>query len=113
MNQGNIVCKLSMALMSGKPLITSWCSVWNEGMDPYCSAYLTSKMGPTTHSPHSLLTTWGLMILIWEFPTIRGPNIDQIAGLFLQGHPKKDPQFLDTAIKFWEGSTLNEPYINH
>ena len=34
----------------------------------------------------------------WEFPKIRGPNIDpQSIGLLLQGHPKKDPQFTETA----------------
>ena len=51
---------------------------------------------------------------IWEFQNLKDPNVDpKMVGLLLQGHRKGTPQFMETAMKFSEGSAPNWPYINH
>ena len=34
-------------------------------------------------------------ILVWKFPKVRGPDIDQS---LVFGHPQKDPEFTATAV---------------
>ena len=73
-------------------------------LKPTCTG-LRSSSGPTLGLcsqqlvPSYTLPDVPLRTVIWKIPKIRGPNIDpQIAGLLLQGLPKRGPPFLETAI---------------